>query len=72
MTTSAEETRRMMQIPLSKGHFAFVDEADYSLVSASNGHTTRTVMLFVGCQLHQGDTKRFPLHRWLLNAQPGS
>lgn len=71
MTTSAEETRRMMQIPLSKGHFAFVDEADYSLVSRfkwsydKNGYVVRRM------PVAPGRYQKISLHRWLLNAQPG-
>lgn len=60
-----------MQIPLSKGHFALVDEADYPLVSRfkwsydKNGYVVRRM------PVAPKRYKKISLHRWLLNAQPG-
>lgn len=60
----------MQQIPLSKGHFAVVDDADYPLVaqfkwSYDNGYAVRKVTI------SPGKYKKVLLHRFLTSAQPG-
>lgn len=60
----------MQQIPLSKGHFAVVDDADYPLVaqfkwSYDNGYAVRKVTI------SPGKYKKLLLHRFLLNAEHG-
>lgn len=70
MTTSAEETRRMMQIPLSKGHVALVDSEDYPLVSCfkwtyDNGYAVRKVTIAARRY------KKVLLHRYITNAPSG-
>lgn len=60
----------MQQIPLSKGHFAVVDDADYPLVAQfkwcyDNGYAVRKVTI------SPGKYKKLLLHRFLLNAEHG-
>ena len=60
----------MQQIPLSKGHFAVVDDADYLLVAQfkwcyDNGYAVRKVTI------SPGKYKKLLLHRFLLNAEHG-
>lgn len=62
----------MKQIPLSKGHVAFVDAADYPQVSQykwsydKNGYAVRVL------RLPTGKRKKIMLHRWILNAPNGT
>lgn len=60
----------MRQIPLTKGHFALVDDADYFLVSQfkwtyDKGYAVRKITL------SPKKYKVIYLHRFLTNAQPG-
>jgi len=60
----------MQQIPLSKGHFATIDDDDYPLVSQfkwtyDNGYVVRKVTIA------PKRYKKILLHRFLVNALPG-
>lgn len=60
----------MQKIPLSRGHFALVDDEDYPHVSQykwtfDNGYAVR------GIRLANRRYKKILLHRFLTNAQPG-
>lgn len=59
----------MRQIPLTKGHFAIVDDDDYPIVSQykwtyDNGYAVRKTTLATG------KYKKISLHRFLTSAQP--
>ncbi len=63
----------MIRVPITKGYFAVIDDADYDLVSVRSWYATISgdrVYADARIKLPDGSKKTFRMHRVIMNAAP--